>query len=525
MRVVRWRNASTGVESFTITATGIYFPVGKVDSAFIARYAMASAGQTATIERVVSADGTRVGTPGITVSGTTEVVSNDRRGLSTGIIVTSISGTLIPVLDNLSPITTWPDGSLGRFTAMEDLVAYVHGSTPPVGTTATVGTVQYMWNGSAWESAGGGSLPIATKTTLGGVIVGPGAMVSPAGELQIRGGRESFSDVIYTGFDFSKTPNGPVPALDAFGNPIYVEVPVANVSSTPIIVNGAAQLTAYTAGVPNACYIGLQTDDVISEIGFESIGGLTIAIVPYLSGGIFQNWNWPLHLQIGADITTLEVFVSGSAVKLASATFPVTPSTPISGRVVFQNSTCFVWLNGVLVVSATDSRFTSMIRRYPIFEPMASASSSTRLVSGYVKTSKRTSLSASGVLPRLPFTTFLDTKTNSYVLTGSWQQIRGFQGCQGVNSAIVILKMRVNQTSDGPIKIDIKGTTLNSVQTSNIRTISNTIKNDIVVSVIDVKGIGGGFISVHVIGPYGTIPLQTGDDEASLTIIPTSYWG
>ena len=147
MRVIRWKNAVTGVESLNITATGIYFPVGKTDSSFIARYSMVSAGQTASVERVSSPNGSRVGSPAINVSGTTEVVVNERRGLSTGIIVTAISGTLISVLDDNTPITNFPDAGLGRFPAKEDADAYVYGSTVPQGIPATINGVQYSYGG------------------------------------------------------------------------------------------------------------------------------------------------------------------------------------------------------------------------------------------------------------------------------------------------------------------------------------------------------------------------------------------
>lgn len=156
MRVIRWKNAATGVESLTITATGIYFPVGKTDSSFIARYSMASAGQTASIERVSSPLGDRIGSPSINVSGTTEVVSTDRRGLSSGIAVTAISGTLNAILDDNTPITNWPDNSLGRFPAKGDLDAYVYGATPPTGLLATAAGVQIRWGGTevGWKSEG-----------------------------------------------------------------------------------------------------------------------------------------------------------------------------------------------------------------------------------------------------------------------------------------------------------------------------------------------------------------------------------
>ena len=163
MRVIRWKNAVTGVESLNITATGIYFPVGKADSSFIARYSMASAEQTASVERVSSPNGSRVGSPAINVSGTTEVVVNERRGLSTGIIVTAISGTLISVLDDNTPITNFPDAGLGRFPAKEDADAYVYGSTVPQGLLATIGGVPYSWSGSAWAAVGGGGSSSAAR--------------------------------------------------------------------------------------------------------------------------------------------------------------------------------------------------------------------------------------------------------------------------------------------------------------------------------------------------------------------------
>lgn len=106
---------------------------------------MVSAGQTASVERVSSPNGSRVGSPAINVSGTTEVVVNERRGLSTGIIVTAISGTLISVLDDNTPITNFPDAGLGRFPAKEDADAYVYGSTVPQGIPATIGGIQYTY--------------------------------------------------------------------------------------------------------------------------------------------------------------------------------------------------------------------------------------------------------------------------------------------------------------------------------------------------------------------------------------------
>lgn len=166
MRVIRWKNAITGVESLNITATGIYFPVGKTDSSFIARYSMASAEQTASVERVSSPNGSRVGSPAINVSGTTEVVVNERRGLSTGIIVTAISGTLISVLDDNTPITNFPDAGLDRFPAKEDADAYVYGSTVPQGIPTIIGGVPYSWGGAmvGWASSEWG--PIYNGTTL-----------------------------------------------------------------------------------------------------------------------------------------------------------------------------------------------------------------------------------------------------------------------------------------------------------------------------------------------------------------------
>lgn len=148
MRVIRWKNAVTGVESLNITATGIYFPVGKTDSSFIARYSMVSAGQTASVERVSSPNGSRVGSPAINVSGTTEVVVNERRGLSTGIIVTAISGTLISVLDDNTPITNFPDAGLGRFPTKEDADAYVYGAIVPQGLPVTINGTPYSWGGA-----------------------------------------------------------------------------------------------------------------------------------------------------------------------------------------------------------------------------------------------------------------------------------------------------------------------------------------------------------------------------------------
>lgn len=166
MRVVRWRKADTGVESFTITDTGVYFPVGKVDSSFKLKLKMTAGGQTAAVDTVRDATGTRTGYGAMNVSGTTEVLLDAKISLATGIIVTAISGTLIPILDDETPITNWPDWGIGRFPAKEDANAYVYGSNPPVGLTATLPTGEVWWNG---VSAGAGWRAVLPTDNVGAI--------------------------------------------------------------------------------------------------------------------------------------------------------------------------------------------------------------------------------------------------------------------------------------------------------------------------------------------------------------------
>lgn len=168
MRVIRWKNSATGVESLNITATGIYFPVGKEDGAFVARYVMAAGGQTASIEDVRSPAGDRVGNPSISVSGTTEVIARNRRSLAYGIAVTAISGTLTATLDDLVVRTNWPD-NLGRFTAKGDADAYTYGGTGLEGCGATIAGVPSVYRGPGvgWVAQSGAALPIyATYANL-----------------------------------------------------------------------------------------------------------------------------------------------------------------------------------------------------------------------------------------------------------------------------------------------------------------------------------------------------------------------
>lgn len=169
MRVVRWRKADTGVESFTITATGVYFPVGKTDSSFKLKLSMAAGGQTAAVDTVRDVTGTRTGYGAMNVSGTTETKLGAVVSLATGIIVTAISGTLTPILDDEIAITTWPEWGIGRFPAKEDADAYVYGSNPPLGLTATLPSGPVTWRGAGagrWVGDGivynGTTLPIPT---------------------------------------------------------------------------------------------------------------------------------------------------------------------------------------------------------------------------------------------------------------------------------------------------------------------------------------------------------------------------
>ena len=352
------------------------------------------------------------------------------------------------------------------------------------------------------------------------------------GEVDIRAGVNSNLNAPYAAVDFSVLPDGTFPTTDKHGMPLHLEYAVANSPGVvAVIENGAARLTTPSSGNGGVCYIGLQSDGQINEIGCKFVSGVTIGITEH-DVGIFGGWNWPIHIQFGQYTINFGMFVNGTPVAIASAAYttPISTTIPSFALIKFQNNTCRVYLNGKLVCSATDTRFSSMVRRYPFFEPNVSPTAYSKVISAYVKTSKITEMAVADSIPAMPFSdsSFVMLGT-PITLTDSWQTIRGNVGCSGISSAIVTARFRLNQTSPGSVQIKFEGMTVNSVLTANIITVSQSVKDDVITAVAQVNGLGGGYLRIYAKGAdangsYGTIPIQTGADAASLSVIPTAYW-
>jgi len=335
------------------------------------------------------------------------------------------------------------------------------------------------------------------------------------------------ANIPYTAFDFTNTPNGALPANDAYGNPFFLYVPVnaATADATPIVDNGSLRVTAINAS-GCAFYMGLKASSTIYEMGGTVILGDGAAAFVITQGTpIFTLWSWPLHLVIGQYGVSLQIFASGAGITLATAGVNLSKTEPINVVVKFKQSTAYVFIDGVFVVSATDSRISSYSRTQSIFEAIHSGSNVafTRWISGYVKTSKQASSELVGVNPALPKHITIPV-ASAITLTSSDTLLLNYTFIPNIKAAIVCVRLHLNQTSAGNVQLNVRALPTGGSVTNNYFTISKTIKDEIVTASMYVTGFNGGNIAVAIIGAFGTLPIETGNDAISVSIIPTAYY-